>query len=248
MNAPTIIPYPLPLKGRPVRSRLTHRALRTQSPVTGYQRVSSPIDARWEFEITLPTMSDDGWGAVEAFFARLDGGAVFFRAHDPHRSYTRGMAAGINYENPINNAVDAAWLDGTSFDDGTGWTEASSFGSIASNAPIGATHVLLSGLVASQAVSLKENDRLEIGGLLYMAVKTASSDANGQALVEIRPRLRMPATAGDQVSFVNPSSVFTILDSPLMENSPGGYTSLGNTGFTLTEVPEALLASAGLPV
>lgn len=248
MTDPVILSMPSTLKANRASCRLVTRNLRSVSPLTGYQRITNPIDARWEIEVTTPPLKDPDWEELEAFFASLDGGAVFFRCHDPRRLYTKGVAAGIYEGNKLNNATDAAWSDGTNFTDGTGWTDASAYGSVGATAALGATHVLLSGLVPNESLSIQFNDRIGIGGLLYTAVKNASSNASGQALVEIRPRLRLPATIGDQVSFVRASTVFTILDIPFMENTPGGVTSFGMTGFTMIEVPEAVLASKGLPV
>ncbi|MEO0385041.1 MAG: hypothetical protein AAF234_15960 [Pseudomonadota bacterium] len=254
IEAPVVLPWPTKtFAAGMVRARLRDISLRAASPLTGYSHPTSPIDSRWVIDVSLARMNDDQWEEIEAFFLSLRGESKFFRVHDPRRLYPKGVAAGIHFGNKRGNAVDEAWSDGTNFDDETGWTDASSSASIASSAAMGATHVLLSGLVPDQLIAVNKNDRIGLHvssgrGLMYAAVKSARSDPQGRALVEIAPALRMGVTAGERANFVYVSSVFTIQGDKALENTPGGTTSIGNTGFTLTEVPEAVLAAKGLPV
>jgi len=224
--------------------KLQRRSLMSNNPFNAYRRVVGPIDERWVIRMTMPTLGNDDWRDWEGFLSLLDGMANYIRMPDPACLYPFGEGTGSNPNNDPTgvNQSQNAWSDATTWDDGTKWYDSSPSLSIQAAATAGAEWIHIGDLKASQTEALKRGDKMEIGGLLYQIVsEIVPSDASGEALVKIRPRLRAAVAAEDPIVLYYPTSVFQLLtdDDGVVERQEPHF---GDVGMTLIEVPEAVLS------
>jgi len=222
---------------------LQRRSLMSSNPFNAYRRVVGPIDERWVINMTMPTLNDDDWRSFEGFLSLLDGMANYVRMPDPACKYPFGEATGSNPNNDPTGAGKSlyAFSDATTWDDGTKWYDSSPSIAIKVAAVKGSETIHVSGLKVSQTTALKRNDKMEIGGLLYQVVsKIVPSDASGEALLTIRPRLRAAVAVDQKVIIYYPTSVFQLIseNEGVVEREAPHF---GQVGWTLIEVPEAVL-------
>lgn len=220
------------------------RHLGSTNPFTRHVRVEGPLDERWIAEVTFNTQSLAEADEYEGFLDRIDGKAGFFTFHDPKRPYPLGAAAGGN---PFNGGVThTAFDDGTTFDDGKRFIEGAGFGYVGAAGVAGSEWLTISGLVASQTVSLKTGDRFSVMipgqayGYLHKVVASAPSDANGDATVKIRPRLRRDVWIGQIVQFNYAKGVFQLQGDDDAHATSWRHPGLGASGFKLVEAPEVI--------
>ena len=205
------------------------------SKYTGQTRVTKLPSRRWSLQVIIPPQKEEIWRELRAFINKLDDGANYVRMFDPFSCIPRGVAAGINRSN-YRAAGTEPFSDATLFSDGTGFKSGSLQARLARNHIRGETAVLIDGLVANQAQSLMVDDKIGIAGYLYQVIHSVSSDANGQALVPIRPALRVPSVASASDGIVNfefPTSIFVMVDPPAISPGPSGT---GQIGFSFEEV------------
>lgn len=225
---------------------LARRHLRASSPLSAYMGISGPIDERWMLKFNVDTYISDEWNALEALLNRMDGEAGLLTAFDPARLYPRGVATGPT-PRTTGWSSPQPFSDGSYFSDGQGFVEASPTIQVAATAEAHTDLLLVSGLLPSQSRALCENDLLSICargqdyGFLHAVLTDAQSNAAGQALLRVRPRLRMTAAAGDVVSIHRPRGVFKLSaeDDAQVERR---YPLVGSFGCTLIEMPEEIIA------
>lgn len=208
-------------------------------PWAGGNSVYGPHVQLWMPKLTVAQIVGDGWQARSAFFSRLGGQAGLLRISDPARiapQYNTAHAASV-----------AFFSDGSSFDDGSGFVNGLLPPScvVAAAADRGDNSVIIGGLPVSITAALRRGDLFEIrpNGMpadfphLYEVMVDGSTDANGKAGVEIRPRLRRAIAAGDMVVLSYPTSVFHLIDDTQgeMELSAPNFA---NHGFSLIEAIE----------
>lgn len=81
---------------------------------------------------------------------------------------------------------------------------------LAAAAAAGATSITLTGLTASQAMSLAADDLIGIGENLYAVSDNAPSDGAGEVTVSILPPLRSGVADGDPVDLDYPTGLFML--------------------------------------
>lgn len=187
-------------------------SLFSTSPYTGRTRVSQTQATPWMAELTFSLLDEDKWGEIRATLLRLCGTLNQVRLFDPAHVRPRGIAAGVNRDNPLGG-TQSLFSDGTSFTDGTTFRDGSETAQLARSHLRGERNVLLQGLVPSQAVSLRMDDSLQVGDYMYSCLATVSSNSAGQALVPIAPALRddVPySSSKNVVNFIYPTSPFML--------------------------------------
>jgi hypothetical protein len=208
----------------------------TAMPLYGIKRTARGVAQLWRADLTMTEQEDPDRQEIEAFFHRLDGQAGAIRIGDPTRRtpwYNRNVAA-----------TRRTFSDGTSFTDGTGFADGllPPFVTALEAATKGASFVKMAGFPASVANALTRGDLFEHrpNGIhagfpcLYEIMHGNSTDAAGQAGVEIRPRLRAGIAAGDQIVFDEPTTVMRLADDNQgeIEVTP---PVIGNGSFVLAE-------------
>lgn len=190
---------------------ITTQSIVSTSPLRRARRVFGTIVDQWTVEMTFDRLAPETWMNLSGLLSTLDGPAGIVRMWDPSRFLPRGMAAGLNMETGLHGVgIGAPFSDSTYFSDGTGWLDVSAYGAVRDAQEIGSKFITLTGLVASQAASLLAGDLMEIQGYLYQVARTVASDASGETMCEIRPRLRSKLLAGDPVKFAYPTSPFQL--------------------------------------
>lgn len=244
MTQRTIFSFPRTLnKGERGTFTLGRRHLTSTNPWTRAIRINGPVDERWIANITRPATAVEEWSSFESFLMLVDGLGGLFTFFDPIRKFPRGSAARAN---GVNDPVTfEQWDDSTNWDDGAQWEDGASTASIAAAAVRGTTALKLSGLRASQAISMAAGDHLTIRlpgqsyGYLHQVVQDVPSDASGNATVNLRPRLRRNVTVGDIVDLEYASAVFRLADDD--QGAVERFApSLGRSSFELIEAFEAL--------
>lgn len=176
------------------------------------------------------------WQGKEAFFARLDGEVGVFRIGDMLRCQPK-----YNREHKV---ADEPWSDSTLWTDGTGWIGAGLVppsAQVRDAAALGDKEIVIEGLPANIAGLLAPGDLFEIrpNGIatttsnLYEIVRANSTDADGAAGVEIRPRLRQGFAAGDMVVFHDARGSFMLTDSD--QGTVSRDANFGSFGFAARE-------------
>lgn len=176
------------------------------------------------------------WQDKGAFFARLDGEVGLFRFSDVLRC--------LPAFNRQNKLAGQAWSDATFWSDGTGWLNAGLVpptAELLTSARMGDKDIVIRGLPLNTPKVLTTGDLLELrpNGLktetsnLYEVVRGSASNANGEAGVEVRPRLRQNFAAFDMVVLHHAQGVFQLSDSD------GGRifreSNMGTFGFDAEE-------------
>ncbi len=213
--------------------RIRTHSIFSTSPLRRSRRVFGSVVDEWVAQLTYGQLPPEVWLPLDAMISRLDGPSGIIRMWDAMCFLPRGIAAGLNMDTAVS--IGAPFSDGTYFTDGTGWLDVSAYGVVDGGQDAGAGSIVIGGLIANQPVSLMSGDRFELGGYLYKVTSTVASDASGKALVPIRPRLRLPALAGDQIKFAYPTSPFQLAD----DDQGGVEVSspvFGSFGLSLIEV------------
>lgn len=218
MAVPTIYSWPtLDIQVTQNKFFIARRFLQFGNPWTAHSRIGGTTDERWACEMTFVVQDEDEWNEIEAFIDKIDGAGGFVYLHDPAHVNPRGSTTG-NYPSDTTAAVKTA-------------------------APRGSTTITLKELGVSATNALRKNDFFSIVhaasgvSLLYKCVDDITTDANGEAAVTIRPRLRAPVAANDVVQFLRPKSPFR-----LVEDNNGAvqrrYPVLGDVVLQFIETPE----------
>lgn len=229
------IAWPTTVRPDSCTFRVVTRTVFSSSPMRRARRAFGSIVDQWTVQASFSQRGEEEWASIEGLLSLLDGPSGIIRMWDPAHFVPSGMAAGLNRSNYQSLGNGAPFSDGTYFSDGRGWLDVSAWGAIGAAQPAGSEFVAISGLVASQGVSIAAGDRFEIGGYLYKAARPAASDAGGNALVNIRPRLRLPVLPGDPVKFAYPTSPFQLADDEqgaVQIDAP----MFGSWGLSLVEV------------
>lgn len=217
-------------------------AISSTSQYTGNTRASQLSNSPWVAQLQLGARAERDWADIEAFLARLDGPSNWVRLFHPLKRLPRGYACGI-YRDDSGNVVTplgtTKFSDLTSFSDGTVFTEGGFVAMLARTHFRGEDNVLVTGLGASQATSIKTGDYMEIGGFLHMALSTVASNSAGQTLVPIRPRLRLDIPVGSALNYVNfyyPTSPF-MLATPNFDGFDINAPDIAKIGLSFIEAP-----------
>lgn len=213
--------------------RVRTHSIFSSSPLRRSRRIFGSVVDEWVAQLSFDQLPPEVWLPLDAMISRLDGPSGIIRMWDAVCFLPRGMAAGLNMDTQVSTG--APFSDGTYFTDGSGWLDVSAYGALDGAQQAGAESIVIAGLVANQPASLMAGDKFELGGYLYKATSTVSSDASGKALVPIRPRLRLPALAGDQIKFAYPTSPFQLAD----DDQGGVEVSspvFGSFGLSLVEI------------
>lgn len=227
--------WPTTVRPSSCKFTITTQSIVSNSPLRKSRRVFGTIVDQWTVELTFERLPPEVWMPLSGLLSTLDGPAGILRMWEPARYLPYGMAAGLNMETAPALGIGAPFSDGTYFTDGTGWLDVSSYAAVRDAQPIGSKFVTLTGLVASQATSLIAGDLMEIQGYLYQVARTVASDAAGETLCEIRPRLRTALLPGDPVKFDFPSSPFQ-LTSDDQTGADMSAPMFGSLGLKLFEV------------
>lgn len=229
------IVWPTTVRPESCTFRVVTRTVFSSSPMRRGRRVFGSIVEQWVVQMSFSQRGEEVWAPIDGALSLLDGPSGILRMWDSAHFIPAGVAAGLNRSNYNALGIGAPFSDDTYFSDGKGWLDASAWGAIATAQPAGSEFVTITGLVPSQDVSIAASDRFEIGGYLYKAARPAASDADGNALVNIRPRLRLPVLPGDAVKFAYPTSPFQLAD-----DEQGGIQidtpMFGSWGLSLVEV------------
>jgi hypothetical protein len=186
----------------------------SRSPVTADASTADDqmID-RWMVKVTYPDLQFQAvWGPLAALLVKAQPGRGLLRVVDPARRYPLGRAAGLCQAQPV--APSQLFSDGTGFSDGSGFADLSAFGALRLTALARQDFVHLTGLVASQAISLHIFDAIQIGDDYHIAMETVPSSEAGRATVAIWPRLRRTHPLGTPVRFVD-AGVICRMTQPL---------------------------------
>jgi hypothetical protein len=208
-------------------------------PWAGGNSIYGPHVQVWMPKLTASIQDIDVWPLMDAFFSRVGGQAGLIRMGDPSRTSPR-------YNRALTPSS-AAWSDGTTFTDGSGFASSllppTCFLSSAANR--GDKSVVIGGLPVSTANVLARGDLFEIrpNGIpsatpnLYQIMVDGPTNSSGQAGVEIRPALRMGVSAGDMIVLDHPTSVFHLIDDQQAEMQIT-VPVIANFGFSLIEAIE----------
>ncbi|MBV6659221.1 MAG: hypothetical protein KI785_15770, partial [Devosiaceae bacterium] len=110
---------------------------------------------------------------------------------------------------------------------------------VAVTASKGSDKLTIEGLTPSTVEAVAPGDVFSIGTNLYMAVTAANTDANGQASITIRPRLRKTAFKGETARFDKPTGRFSLSSSEAFSSAFNADGFAGNTAtLSLIEVPD----------
>lgn len=182
------ISYPLAFPTNKGVASITLRGVNavsiSRSPFTFKEQVISHQGQRWEAEITLPAMKRDLAETWNSFLLSLEGQRGTFLMGDPNGATARGSAS---------------TTPGTPVVNGSGQTGSS---------------LAVDGLPASATGYLKAGDYIQLGGgssaTLHKVLKDVSSNASGQASIDIWPGVRVAPSDGATVVVANAQGVFRL--------------------------------------
>lgn len=216
--------------------RLQSSSLVSNRPFLRGKTVKGPYAALWVADLSMVPVKDPARQEIQAFFSRLDGQAGLIRIGDPTRLRPyRDRALTPSLE---------TWSDGTTFSDGSLWATGYLPSDVhaAAAASKGDNFVVLGGLPTSLQDCFRRGDLLQIkpNGIpgscpnLYEIQVGGDTNSDGEIGVEIRPRLRMGAAFGDQVTLAVAQSVFRLVDDDQAVMTSDN-ARIGRTGFRLIE-------------
>lgn len=197
-----------------------------------YRRVFAPTSQLWVCSLEfVPMLEADARAELETLINALDGQANFLAVYPPHRKLPAGSAAGLNQANSgMTN-----WDGSTQWDGTTSWQTGSPYVYLAEAARSNKDSIVVKGLTANQAISLKAGDFLELNGNLHQVKHNASSDNSGQARVVIQPKTRRGELANVRINLDRPRGRFQLASSDAASISYATLTS--QASLQLTEVP-----------
>lgn len=207
------------------------------NPFNAVQRAAGPLDYRWVVDMQFPAMNDETAGQVTAFLSLLDGQTNLVRLFDTVRPWPKGTGLGFD---PDDASLETAWEGGVLWEGGVYWTSGEISAALGAAVARGATSIPIAGLLASQAIALATDDKMEIGRNLYRVVRAARSDASGDTRVTIRPPLRKGAASGDSVRFFRPRGVF-MLAGPGEGAADYDTARIARRGCQFVEIPDLAL-------
>lgn len=208
-------------------------------PWAGGNSIYGPHVQIWMPKLTATMQEQSVWPQIDAFFSRLGGQAGLLRIGDASRLQPRFNRELI--------ASSAAWSDGSTFTDGTGFLSGllppTCF--LQAAASRGDKNVIIGGLPVSTSRALSRGDLFEVrpNGIasatpnLYQVMVDGATNSSGNAGVEIRPPLRQGLAAGDMVVLSYPTSVFHLIDDQQAEMQISVPTN-ADFGFSLIEAIE----------
>lgn len=201
--------YPLSLPTSPsnfVTSewRIIRTVAYTESPFTYGQQVAKYQGSVWQTTVTLPPMNRADAGAWQSFFMQLNGRFGTFLLGDPDAKTIQGGA---------NTVI-----------------------SVNGDHSVGAYDVVVDGANTSTVI-FKKGDYVQFGSgassKLHMIVADITSDASGNATLQIEPSLKTALTDDDVVTYSDTKAVMRMDANELGWNA--NNVSLYGISFSCTE-------------
>ena len=201
--------YPLTLPTSPsnfVTSewRIIRTVAYTESPFTYGQQVAKYQGSVWQTTVTLPPMNRADAGAWQSFFMQLNGRFGTFLLGDPDAKTIQGGA---------NTVI-----------------------SVNGDHSVGAYDVVVDGANTSTVI-FKKGDYVQFGSgassKLNMIVADITSDASGNATLQIEPSLKTALTDDDVITYSNTKAVMRMDANELGWNA--NNVSLYGISFSCTE-------------
>ena len=201
--------YPLTLPTSPsnfVTSewRIIRTVAYTESPFTYGQQVAKYQGSVWQTTVTLPPMNRADAGAWQSFFMQLNGRFGTFLLGDPDAKTIQGGATTVISVNGDHS--------------------------------VGAYDVVVDGADTSTVI-FKKGDYVQFGSgatsKLHMIVADITSDASGNATLQIEPSLKTALTDDDVVTYSNTKAVMRMDSNELGWNA--NNVSLYGISFSCTE-------------
>lgn len=201
--------YPLSLPTSPsnfVTSewRIIRTVAYTESPFTYGQQVAKYQGSVWQTTVTLPPMNRADAGAWQSFFMQLNGRFGTFLLGDPDAKTIQGGATTVISVNGDHS--------------------------------VGAYDVVVDGADTSTVI-FKKGDYVQFGSgassKLYMIVADITSDASGNATLQIEPPLKTALTDDDVVTYSDTKAVMRMDSNELGWNA--NNVSLYGISFSCTE-------------
>jgi len=201
--------YPLSLPTSPsnfVTSewRIIRTVAYTESPFTYGQQVAKYQGSVWQTTVTLPPMNRADAGAWQSFFMQLNGRFGTFLLGDPDAKTIQGGA---------NTVI-----------------------SVNGDHSVGAYDVVVDGANTSTVI-FKKGDYVQFGSgassKLHMIVADITSDASGNATLQIEPSLKTALTDDDVITYSNTKAVMRMDANELGWNA--NNVSLYGISFSCTE-------------
>jgi len=201
--------YPLTLPTSPsnfVTSewRIIRTVAYTESPFTYGQQVAKYQGSVWQTTVTLPPMNRADAGAWQSFFMQLNGRFGTFLLGDPDAKTIQGGATTVISVNGDHS--------------------------------VGAYDVVVDGADTSTVI-FKKGDYVQFGSgassKLHMIVADITSDASGNATLQIEPSLKTALTDDDVVTYSNTKAVMRMDANELGWNA--NNVSLYGISFSCTE-------------
>ena len=201
--------YPLTLPTSPsnfVTSewRIISTVAYTESPFTYGQQVAKYQGSVWQTTVTLPPMNRADAGAWQSFFMQLNGRFGTFLLGDPDAKTIQGGA---------NTVI-----------------------SVNGDHSVGAYDVVVDGANTSTVI-FKKGDYVQFGSgassKLHMIVADITSDASGNATLQIEPSLKTALTDDDVITYSNTKAVMRMDANELGWNA--NNVSLYGISFSCTE-------------
>jgi hypothetical protein len=160
----------------------------------GVQAVSRKGGERWVSQMTFQRLSRSKSGQLDAFIARMRGGAIPVCVPNFRRRYSAEQIDLILLDPNILD--DAPFQEGILFQEGFGWR----LGQL-TTAAANATRITTHGWRAGEVV-MRPGDAFEITGgrmHIYTGGDDLRADAEGEAEIEFFPPLRSPVAEGDAI-------------------------------------------------
>ena len=201
--------YPLSLPTSPsnfVTSewRIIRTVAYTESPFTYGQQVAKYQGSVWQTTVTLPPMNRADAGAWQSFFMQLNGRFGTFLLGDPDAKTIQGGATTVISVNGDHS--------------------------------VGAYDVVVDGANTSTVI-FKKGDYVQFGSgassKLHMIVADITSDASGNATLQIEPSLKTALTDDDVITYSNTKAVMRMDANELGWNA--NNVSLYGISFSCTE-------------
>ena len=201
--------YPLTMPTSPSNFVTSEwRIIRTvavsQSPFTYAQQVAKYTGSVWQTTVTLPPMNRADAGAWQSFLMQLNGRFGTFLLGDPDGKTIQGSATTVISVNGDHS--------------------------------IGAFDVVVDGCTAS-STEFKKGDYVQFGSgassKLHMIVADITSDASGNATLQIEPSLKTALSDDDAVTYSNTKAVMRMDANDLGWNA--NKVSLYGISFSCTE-------------
>ena len=201
--------YPLNLPNSPsnfVTSewRIIRTVAYTESPFTYGQQVAKYQGSVWQTTVTLPPMNRADAGAWQSFFMQLNGRFGTFLLGDPDAKTIQGGATTVISVNGDHS--------------------------------VGAYDVVVDGADTSTVI-FKKGDYVQFGSgassKLHMIVADITSDASGNATLQIEPPLKTALTDDDVVTYSDTKAVMRMDSNELGWNA--NNVSLYGISFSCTE-------------